>query len=238
MSIKIICHMITTADSRIVTSRWDLPADFDISGVYENTAAQFNAQGWIVGRATMSEYADNISEHQPSLAQQAERLDFKGAYREGQQLAVVFDLKGKLTYDGCVLPTGEHVTAVLSSEVSDVYLYELQQQGISYVFADVQDDETAMLKSALDRIQLMFPHVQLLLLEGGGTINGAFLKAGLIDELSLIVCPLLDGAAEVQNFVNYHGPADPRPGAGQRLELLEHELFAGGTLYLRYRIDR
>ena len=206
MSIKIICHMITTADSRIVTSRWDLPADFDISGVYENTAAQFNAQGWIVGRATMSEYADNISEHQP--------------------------------YDGCVLPTGEHVTAVLSSEVSDVYLYELQQQGISYVFADVQDDETAMLKSALDRIQLMFPHVQLLLLEGGGTINGAFLKAGLIDELSLIVCPLLDGAAEVQNFVNYHGPADPRPGAGQRLELLEHELFAGGTLYLRYRIDR
>ena len=33
-----------------------------------------------------------------------------------------------------------------------------------------------------------------LLLEGGGGTNGAFLRAGLIDELSLILCPAVDGA--------------------------------------------
>ncbi len=236
MAIKIICHMITTLDSRIVTARWDLPEDFDISAVYENTAAKFNAQGWIVGRTTMSEYADNISEHESSLDKFVSRPDYKGAYRDGQQLAVVFDLKGKLAYDGCVLPTGEHVLAVLSPAVSDAYLATLQEQGISYVFTT--DDENTMLSEALYRIQAMYPHVSTLLLEGGGTINGSFLKAGLINEISLIVCPLLDGAASVQNFVNYHGDPDPRPGMGQRLELLEQELFAGGTLYLRYQVCR
>jgi riboflavin biosynthesis pyrimidine reductase len=33
-----------------------------------------------------------------------------------------------------------------------------------------------------------------LLLEGGGGSNGAFLRAGLIDEISLAICPAIDGA--------------------------------------------
>jgi riboflavin biosynthesis pyrimidine reductase len=33
-----------------------------------------------------------------------------------------------------------------------------------------------------------------LLLEGGGKSNGSFLRAGLIDEISLAVCPAVDGA--------------------------------------------
>ena len=31
-------------------------------------------------------------------------------------------------------------------------------------------------------------------LEGGGKSNGSFLRAGLIDEISLAVCPAVDGA--------------------------------------------
>jgi riboflavin biosynthesis pyrimidine reductase len=33
-----------------------------------------------------------------------------------------------------------------------------------------------------------------LLVEGGGGANGAFLRAGLIDEISLVICPAIDGA--------------------------------------------
>jgi riboflavin biosynthesis pyrimidine reductase len=36
--------------------------------------------------------------------------------------------------------------------------------------------------------------VKRLLLEGGGGANGAFLRAGLVDELNLILCPAVDGA--------------------------------------------
>ena len=36
--------------------------------------------------------------------------------------------------------------------------------------------------------------IEHLLLEGGGGSNGAFLRAGLIDEISLAICPAVDGA--------------------------------------------
>jgi riboflavin biosynthesis pyrimidine reductase len=35
--------------------------------------------------------------------------------------------------------------------------------------------------------------LKILLLEGGGRINGSFLKAGLIDEISLLAFPGIDG---------------------------------------------
>jgi riboflavin biosynthesis pyrimidine reductase len=35
--------------------------------------------------------------------------------------------------------------------------------------------------------------IERLLLEGGGS-NGALLRAGLIDEISLAICPAVDGA--------------------------------------------
>ena len=38
--------------------------------------------------------------------------------------------------------------------------------------------------------------VKCLSLQGGGIIDGAFLQAGLIDELSLEVYPGIDGAAK------------------------------------------
>lgn len=237
MALKIICHMITTLDSRIVTSRWDLGGNDDIGPLYENTAQKFDAQGWIVGRTTMAEYADNIDEQDPALAETKIRESWRGAYTEGMMLAIVFDLKGKLTYEGCTLPTGEHLVTVLSTSVSDQYLRSLQEQGISYVFAG-EGEDACQIKPALDAVQELFPHVHTLLLEGGGTINGSFLKSKLIDEISLFVCPLIDGSAKIQNFMDYRGDADPRPGQGQKLELIEKETLAGGVLYLRYAVDR
>jgi len=39
--------------------------------------------------------------------------------------------------------------------------------------------------------------IRRLLLEGGGHINGAFLEAGLVDELSLLVVPGIDGRHDI-----------------------------------------
>jgi riboflavin biosynthesis pyrimidine reductase len=36
--------------------------------------------------------------------------------------------------------------------------------------------------------------IKRILLEGGGVTNGAFLRAGLVDEVSLAICPAIDGA--------------------------------------------
>jgi 5-amino-6-(5-phosphoribosylamino)uracil reductase len=56
-----------------------------------------------------------------------------------------------------------------------------------------------------------------ILLTGGAGINGTFLKAGLIDEISVLTHPAVDGLAGVQTIFEYPGGPDGRSGAGQAL---------------------
>jgi riboflavin biosynthesis pyrimidine reductase len=74
------------------------------------------------------------------------------------------------------------------------------------------------------------------LLEGGGTINGAFLKAGLVDETSLLVYPGIDGLAGVPSIFKYGGVGE-RPAAGRSLRYLAAETLDGGMVWLHYRVE-
>ena len=77
-----------------------------------------------------------------------------------------------------------------------------------------------------------------LLLEGGGAINGAFLKHMLIDEFSTLIFPAVDGVAGTQSIVDYNGPEGDRPGAGRSLRLTHCETLEGGMVWLRHAVER
>jgi riboflavin biosynthesis pyrimidine reductase len=79
--------------------------------------------------------------------------------------------------------------------------------------------------------------VKKLLLEGGGGINGSFLKQRLIDEFSTLIYPAIDGLAGVQSIVDYHGTKDERPGAGQALRLIGCGTLDGGMVWLRHKVE-
>ncbi|WP_236962114.1 hypothetical protein [Methylobacterium sp. XJLW] len=68
-------------------------------------------------------------------------------------------------------------------------------------------------------------------------MNGAFLKAGLIDEISVLIQPAVDGLAGVQTIFEYQGGPDERPGAGQALRHFHTETLEGGMVWLRYRVE-
>ena len=89
----------------------------------------------------------------------------------------------------------------------------------------------------MERIGTLFG-AKLLLLEGGGGINGSFLKLKLIDEFSTLIYPAVDGVARAQSIVDYHGPADDRPDAGQALRLTHCEALDGGMVWLRHTVER
>ena len=57
--------------------------------------------------------------------------------------------------------------------------------------------------------------IETLSLQGGGIINGAFLKAGLLDELSLLIYPGIDGLSGVPSVFEALEPAASgrRPGS-------------------------
>jgi riboflavin biosynthesis pyrimidine reductase len=120
---------------------------------------------------------------------------------------------------------------VLSENVSDAHLAGLRSEGVSYVFAGKSQLDLALTLDILNR-EL---GVKRLLLEGGGGTNGAFQRAGLIDELSLILCPAVDGAKGAPAvFDSTEAEAGHRaPVEAMSLES-SHPLNAG-AIWLRYR---
>ena len=73
--------------------------------------------------------------------------------------------------------------------------------------------------------------IRRLLLEGGGHINGAFLDAGLVDELSLLIVPGIDGRHDIPAVFDGLSPAR---GNAFRLRLKSVERRERDTLWIRY----
>ncbi|HEX7421392.1 MAG TPA: dihydrofolate reductase family protein, partial [Thermoanaerobaculia bacterium] len=74
--------------------------------------------------------------------------------------------------------------------------------------------------------------IRTLLLEGGGKINGSFLGADLIDELSLLIAPVADGSTGTPSLF------DSEKGAARSLELISVQKLRDDIVWLRYRIRR
>ena len=77
--------------------------------------------------------------------------------------------------------------------------------------------------------------VRTLLLEGGGHINGAFLRAGLIDEVSVLLVPGIDGRPSVASVFD---GVDAAESSAVALKLRSVEQRDGGMLWLRYEVPR
>ncbi|WP_336741467.1 dihydrofolate reductase family protein [Aureimonas altamirensis] len=230
----IICHMITSIDGRLHPSRFTgaaagISAD-TLSDHYEEVADRFEAEGWIAGRKTMEELAKGSARNLAD-APMAPREPHLGE-RNGRNLAIAIDPSGRVHY-GQDSIGADHVVAVLGEQVSDAYLAELREDGVSYIFAGPRGDD---LPGAVAQLASVFG-VTKLLLEGGGTINGAFLRHRLIDEFSTLIQPAVDGGAGSDSIIDYRGADGERPGAGQALRLIGCETLEGGMVWLRHAVE-
>lgn len=223
---RVICHMLTSVDGRIVTDGWPLTADERRQ--YELVHATYAPDGWICGRVTMERHFAAGVRDEADVAKEytgPPRDDFV-APGEHASYAFAVDPRGKLVWESGEID-GDHVVAILTVRVSDEYLAMLREAGVSYVLAGTGDVDLPL---ALDRIGVKFG-VRTLMLEGGGGINGSFLRAGLIDELSVLVGPVADGRSGRAALF------DGEDGTPRRLTLLAVERRAGDVLWLRYRVD-
>jgi riboflavin biosynthesis pyrimidine reductase len=186
MKPHVIMHMMSSVDGRIVTTDW--PEKYNVGGLYERVHADLRGDAWVVGRATMAEFA--AGEPRPvSTEERLSRETWKAPKADKGPYAIAFDRHGKLHLNkGDV--NGDPLIIVTTTNVSDGHLAELRRDGISYAFAGIDDVD---LGHALATLKKEFA-IERLLLEGGGGINGAFLAARLIDEVSLLLMPVADGA--------------------------------------------
>jgi riboflavin biosynthesis pyrimidine reductase len=224
---RVICHMMTSIDGRIVTEGWPLSADGRRQ--YELLHATYEPDGWICGRVTMEQHFAAGTRADAEVARTYDgppRADFvaPGAHAS---FAIAVDPRGKLRWESGDVD-GDHVVAVLTERVSDEYLASLRARGVSYLLAGRDDVDLSL---ALERIGARLG-VRTLMLEGGGGINGGFLRAGLVDEVSLLVAPVADGRAGTPALFDV-----AEEGIAPRRLALEHvERRADDVLWLRYRV--
>src|SRR5438270_489119 len=161
------------------------------AGEYEATGAQLNGDAWLCGRTTMQQH---FAEPQSFRAAADIPAGPQPVYvaRRAKSYAVAVDTVGKLRWSSADID-GDHLICILSERVSAEYLAMLRDLGISYIVAG---DTAVDLVQAVNLLEEHFG-IRTLLLECGGHINGAFLEAGLIDELSLLIAPGVDGRHDI-----------------------------------------
>jgi len=227
---RVICHMQTSLDGRIVTEGWPLTAEERKQ--YEQVHATYEPDGWFCGRVTMEQHFADGVRSASAVAKQYDgppREDFV-APGDHDSFAFAVDPHGKLVWESGEID-GDHIVAILSERASDEYLSTLRMNGVSYLLAGTGDEIDLPL--ALRKIGERFP-VRTLMLEGGGGINGSMLRAGLVDEVSVILAPVVDGRVGTPALFDVDAGVD-KPW---RLEINGVDRRGDGMLWLRYRVAR
>jgi 2,5-diamino-6-(ribosylamino)-4(3H)-pyrimidinone 5'-phosphate reductase len=223
---RIICHMLSSIDGKIDGESLDhvMP-----EGEYEATGTKLKGDAWICGRTTMQQH---FAEPKPFVSKSKKRAGPQPVFvaRKAESYAVCVDTTGKLVWANGDLD-GDHLICVVSQRAAKDYLEMLRDREVSYV---VSGKESVDLKEAVTKLREHFG-IRKLLLEGGGHINGAFLQADLVDELSLLIVPGVDGRHDIPAV--FDGISPSRKTAVP-LKLKSVEKRKKGTLWIRYSVAR
>lgn len=191
----IICHMVTSIDGKVTGDFLYRPECEKPTDVYYEINRDLKCNGFICGRVTMEQsftngWYPNLDKYKPIGIKMDYILDVEdlsGFY------AVAFDPKGKLGWKSNKIKDEDsgydkaQIIEVVTEQVDDRYLAYLQSKNIPYIFAGETDIDVNL---ALFKLRNIFG-IDMLLLEGGSIINGSFLRADVIDELSLVVAPVI-----------------------------------------------
>lgn len=222
----IICHMLSSLDGKIdgASLKGLTPA-----GEYETTGAALNGDAWICGRTTMQQHFADPEPFFPSSPRPAGPQPAHVA-RRAKSYAISVDTMGKLRWSSAEID-GDHLICIVSEQAPADYLSMLERTGISYVVSGSSEVDLAQ------AVHLLGEHFEIrtLLLEGGGHINGAFLEAGLVDEVSLLIAPGIDGRHRIPGVFDGMSLST---GQAVPLRLKTVERRASDTLWLRYQIQR
>jgi 2,5-diamino-6-(ribosylamino)-4(3H)-pyrimidinone 5'-phosphate reductase len=126
---------------------------------------------------------------------------------------------------------GDHLICAVSEKAPADYLSMLRERGISYI---VSGATTVDLPRTVDLLGQHFG-IRRLLLEGGGHINGGFLEQGLVDEISLLVAPGIDGRHGVPAVFDGLSSSGSK---AVRLRLKSVDRRENDVLWIRYEVGR
>ncbi len=189
----IICHMMISIDGKITGDFFSYKESQQAGEYYDTKAIIYGKKAWLCGKNTfidnfprkdkidLSKYKDVVSNYDnyylPSTENYAICLDRKGS---------ILWTSDKIEYPNNHL---NKILQVVTRQASLEYLGYLKSLNIPYI---VNGEDDLDLNSLMDTLFSQF-NIDLLSVNGGGIINGSFFNEDLIDEISLIVSPMVEG---------------------------------------------
>lgn len=229
----IICHMVTSIDGKVTGDFLSRPECADSTEIYYEINRSKKSNGFICGRVTMEGsftggWYPDLTKYEPVHHDLDLKMDYMLDDMTGFY-AVAFDPKGRLGWksnriidpDGDPGYDGAQIIEVLTEQVDERYLGYLEAMEIPYIFAGETEIDVDFALFKLRNIV----GCETLLLEGGSIINGSFQRAAAIDELSLVVAPIVAGENSKSLFDN---------SVISDFELIGSET-KNGTLILNYK---
>lgn len=180
----VISHMMMSVDGRI-----DCPMVAQISGEeYYTVLDSFGVSSKLSGRVTAALECAAVAKEIPASKDVTVGKESVHKEVDSDEYTIIVDTHGRLVMsDGEA--DGHPLIVVMSEDVSEEHLQMLRKNHVSWIATGKRNID---LQRALDILGEQFG-IKKLVIVGGGNINGGFLEAGLIDEVSVMVAPGIDG---------------------------------------------
>ena len=224
----VICHMLQSIDGKIAGGFFREKQTLELAKIYSDISKDYNGDAIIYGTTTAQEMFSS-SKTAPVLNQNPiQKIDY--IYKNDKnKWIVVIDPQGQISFDQSVYQNtrlkDKNLIVILTENISSQYLETLKSLNISYLFTGKDEID---LRLALEKLYDLFS-IKKLLLQGGGITNTYFIKEDLIDELSLVVSPILSGEEKQPNIFK-----DCHEYIGQTFDLKQSDLLMKSGLYLKY----
>lgn len=226
---------MSSVDGRLLNERWTEPYDGTPASallqVYASIGRELGTDAWMFGKNTLRA----IFPYKWSIDGHTVPSDYPAVFigeRHSERIFIVADPEADIYFTSSVL-RGDNILVIVGRNATEEYLTHLREKRISYLIVNDATD----LREGLEAVGREFG-IRSVSVQGGGILNGALLADGLIDELSLVVYPGIDGLSGIPSIFEYMGGATEYPAQGQRLQLLSASQREYGVMWMRYKFHK
>ena len=227
-----ICHILSALNGKISGSFMGTESSRFMGGEYARIRTAYHADAWLYGTTTTKEFTGFQRPVLDGSVTSVPEGDFV-ARRNAAFYYVSVDTEGEIGWESATFKRagcpGAHIIEIVTGATSVSYLAYLREHRISYIVAG----EAALdCRIAAEKLKELFG-IRTLLICGGGLINGTFLQQGMLDELSLLLSPAVDG--EVGSPSVFECSAGLWASAPKEFQLAEVQRLGESGLRLVYR---
>lgn len=226
-----ICYLNVSAECHIDGDFGRLPEAAPASAFFRQHWLEMPPDATIYGAVTMAMFAAGRVNELPKAKHTYSRKDYVAPCETGRYY-VAISPDGGIAYDSPTIDVRNRgvqgIIHALTENISDDYLEYLREHGISYIFCGKEIFDPVRM---MEKLYSQFG-IKKAIISGGAYADWTLLSHGLIDEIKVMLVPVVDGDPTSHTLFKRMEGEKSRPVA---LSFISVEPVEGDGLMLTYK---